>query len=947
MDYCCELVCPNEAFDACLQCSLFVCSSCSPLHICGSTSSSSSSLHHNSSSDKFAFSVASWNILAKSYCSSDQYSYCPRQYLEWEFRRKCVVDTLLQQSKGSPSVICFQEMEDVHWFASNLPGYDYVFIQRGGGKEDGCAIFWKTDVFERVVCTHNNQNLVFPPLEVHFNDLATRAGATKTDQVRMLRHNVGLAVALRHRRASACNEGIVLVGTTHLYWNPLQEDVKLRQMAYFFQRLEAARESLRQMACPSLDSGGGDTGNARGQTLVSTVICGDFNSTPRTGLYNFVMSGAWHPSGGVNEEGYTKDMKAVKVLMDAGMHRVARWLRGVGVDAACWDESPITPAPPAVNEGEEKKVSATVETMDGSISTCACTPTCIRACTARPGSKTLTPAQARIQEMFNKARLEKRILITHSSKLIQRRNCPPYFLVTATGARAFKEIVEHFGLRYDPAAVYSRCTVCNGDLESASVAEMQKNPPAAFPPALLEKGVDESGKPLEFFRCMEPTCGQVFWWGPRSQMGAELLENKIDRVRTTSVKADDSNVTPEEGVDGENGNSDNSGSSAGSSRSGSSCGGTYTSGGKANFDFSGHDFFAPRNTKPVFNINSASMSLSNDSNNNSDSISIPASDSSAPSCLNSTLMPSKDPTALRSIKKGEFKRFYTLSHQKDGEIVNGFVTKDATRASDVKRCNVDIFVKAGPPPQAFVDQIQQAVQDGTFMEALESLDRYYCVRSQEAIITAPRPIKRGEFKRIYTLLNHKVGAEGEALNYITKEATRVSDGKYFYVDIFSKPRRDGQPPAELTEKISAAVKQGDFVEALESADRFYCVRVSLTTAEGKKARRQVKPENRNVDDDASPAEKEVEGVDLPSDFTGALSHRLSLYSTYQRLQGEPAFTNFTGSFRGCLDYIFAEPSLQAVAVRPLQTEADAVRHTAFPSEVWPSDHLLLQAHFTM
>lgn len=57
--------------------------------------------------------------------------------------------------------------------------------------------------------------------------------------------------------------------------------------------------------------------------------------------------------------------------------------------------------------------------------------------------------------------------------------------------------------------------------------------------------------------------------------------------------------------------------------------------------------------------------------------------------------------------------------------------------------------------------------------------------------------------------------------------------------------------------------------------------------------------------------------------------------------------NPIGNFRGCLDYIFAEPGLRVLSVRKLQTEAEASKHTAFPSEEWPSDHLLLEATFAI
>jgi len=52
--------------------------------------------------------------------------------------------------------------------------------------------------------------------------------------------------------------------------------------------------------------------------------------------------------------------------------------------------------------------------------------------------------------------------------------------------------------------------------------------------------------------------------------------------------------------------------------------------------------------------------------------------------------------------------------------------------------------------------LKKAIGNGTLIEALESHDRFYCVRKRDAAVTVPRPIKKGEFKQTYTLLPNKV-----------------------------------------------------------------------------------------------------------------------------------------------------------------------------------------------
>ena len=72
--------------------------------------------------------------------------------------------------------------------------------------------------------------------------------------------------------------------------------------------------------------------------------------------------------------------------------------------------------------------------------------------------------------------------------------------------------------------------------------------------------------------------------------------------------------------------------------------------------------------------------------------------------------------------------------------------------------------------------------------------------------------------------------------------------------------------------------------------------------------------------------------------TLSISHDLDLYSAC----GFPAFTNYTGGFKGTLDYIFADKKyLEVESVVPLPSEDVLSSHLALPSVVMPSDHLAL------
>lgn len=60
--------------------------------------------------------------------------------------------------------------------------------------------------------------------------------------------------------------------------------------------------------------------------------------------------------------------------------------------------------------------------------------------------------------------------------------------------------------------------------------------------------------------------------------------------------------------------------------------------------------------------------------------------------------------------------------------------------------------------------------------------------------------------------------------------------------------------------------------------------------------------------------------------------------------GTPEYTNFTGDFKACLDYIFYEKeNIKTLSFVPFPDESVLSQNTALPSQVFPSDHLALIA----
>lgn len=63
---------------------------------------------------------------------------------------------------------------------------------------------------------------------------------------------------------------------------------------------------------------------------------------------------------------------------------------------------------------------------------------------------------------------------------------------------------------------------------------------------------------------------------------------------------------------------------------------------------------------------------------------------------------------------------------------------------------------------------------------------------------------------------------------------------------------------------------------------------------------------------------------------------------FESVYGTPKYTNYTGDFKGCLDYIFVQKArLSTKSVVPLFDDDVLEKYPGLPNEVFPSDHLAL------
>ncbi|KAG7164029.1 CCR4-NOT transcription complex subunit 6-like [Homarus americanus] len=157
------------------------------------------------------FTVMCYNVLCDKYATRQMYGYCPSWALEWEYRKKGIMDEIKHYLAD---IITLQEVETDQFFNFFLPelkneGYDGIFSPKSRAKHmsenerkyvDGCAIFWRTSKFTLV-----KERLI------EFNQLAMANHDGSEDMLNrvMTKDNIGLAALLETKEAAWENSGVV------------------------------------------------------------------------------------------------------------------------------------------------------------------------------------------------------------------------------------------------------------------------------------------------------------------------------------------------------------------------------------------------------------------------------------------------------------------------------------------------------------------------------------------------------------------------------------------------------------------------------------------------------------------------------------------------------------------------------------------------------------------
>nr|CAG4645537.1 EOG090X06K5 [Lynceus sp. MCZ IZ 141354] len=237
------------------------------------------------------FTVLCYNVLCDKLATRQMYGYCPNWALEWEYRKKGILDEIKHYSAD---IISLQEIETDQFYNFFLPelkrdGYDGIFSPKSRAKTmleserkyvDGCAIFYRTAKF----------SLMFEHL-VEFNQLAMANAEGSDDMLNrvMTKDNIGLAALLETKEAAWSN-GIrpdpsqihqpLLVCTAHIHWDPEYCDVKLIQTMMLMNEVKQIINEAGHSFRPNKSDSG-----------IQVLLCGDLNSLPDSGVVEFLSHG--------------------------------------------------------------------------------------------------------------------------------------------------------------------------------------------------------------------------------------------------------------------------------------------------------------------------------------------------------------------------------------------------------------------------------------------------------------------------------------------------------------------------------------------------------------------------------------------------------------------------------------------------------------------------------
>lgn len=225
--------------------------------------------------DACRFRTISYNVLADAYAGSAMahtklYPYCSRAHLSRGFREQLLIEELLVYDCD---VLCLQEVDSSLFIRILLPllgsrGYHGRLSLKGDKGTEGVATFWRMSVFELIALEKVSMSEACD--DPKNSDLFGSLSDVVTKSLRKV-SSVGQVVRLAYVQTGR----VVVLVNTHLFYHPGAPHARNIHTAVLLREATAAL----QAASNSCGAAG-------------IVFAGDLNSTPETGVVEFLSTGS-------------------------------------------------------------------------------------------------------------------------------------------------------------------------------------------------------------------------------------------------------------------------------------------------------------------------------------------------------------------------------------------------------------------------------------------------------------------------------------------------------------------------------------------------------------------------------------------------------------------------------------------------------------------------------
>ncbi|PKU34367.1 ccr4-not transcription complex subunit 6 isoform x1 [Limosa lapponica baueri] len=227
------------------------------------------------------FSVMCYNVLCDKYATRQLYGYCPSWALNWEYRKKAIMQEILS---CNADIISLQEVETEQYYSFFLVelkerGYNGFFSPKSRARTmseqerkhvDGCAIFFKTE--KSIYSSKSLASLVlFVAIQCFLESIPIiRKKRSVQEKSRSGKPHLGM------------EKQLVLVANAHMHWDPDYSDVKLVQTMMFLSEVKNIIDKASRSLKPGVS---GELGT------IPLVLCADLNSLPDSGVVEYLSTG--------------------------------------------------------------------------------------------------------------------------------------------------------------------------------------------------------------------------------------------------------------------------------------------------------------------------------------------------------------------------------------------------------------------------------------------------------------------------------------------------------------------------------------------------------------------------------------------------------------------------------------------------------------------------------